>query len=140
MSLTNIYSRITSHHKYLYTLNYSFTLFGHKQPIIVKDNLAFTPDGMNQFGLTDVKGEPWRKMKRQLTPSFSVPRLKKNVETMNEVASQLTGYLHSIENREYVEVMDVTKKYFLNCIASIGFGLRIDCFGGKKSAFENAAE
>ena len=115
-------------------------MFGHTQPIIVKDNLAFTPDGMNQFGLTDVKGEPWRKMKRQLTPSFSVPRLKKNVETMNEVASQLTGYLHSIENREYVEVMDVTKKYFLNCIASIGFGLRIDCFGGKKSAFENAAE
>ena len=75
-------------------------------------HIAFTPDGMNQFGLADVKGEPWRKMKRQLTPSFSVPRLKKNVETMNEVANQLTGYLQSIENREYVEVIDFTKKYF----------------------------
>merc|ERR1712227_188931 len=103
-------------------------------------DLGFTPEGQNQFGLSDVKGEPWRKMKRQLTPSFSVPRLKKNVETMNEVASQLTGYLHSIENREYVEVLDFTKKYFLNCIASVGFGLRMDCFGEKKSGFEKAAE
>lgn len=103
-------------------------------------DLAFSPDGVNQFGLADVKGEPWKKMKRQLTPSFSVPRLKKNVETMNEVANQLTGYLQSIENREYVEVIDFTKKYFLNVIASVGFGLRIDCFGEKKSAFEKAAE
>lgn len=59
---------------------------------------------------------------------------------MNEVANQLTGYLQSIENREYVEVIDFTKKYFLNVIASVGFGLRIDCFGEKKSAFEKAAE
>ena len=102
--------------------------------------LGFTPDGMNQFGLADLKGDPWKKMKRQLTPSFSVPRLKKNVETMNEVANQLIGYLGSIENREYVEVLDFTKKYFLNCLASVGFGLRIDCFGEQKSSFEKSAE
>ena len=100
-------------------------------------NLAFFnsrfPDGQNQLGLADLKGEAWRKMKRQLTPSFSVPRLKKNVETMNEVGHRLTGYLHSNENREYVEVLDITKKYFLNCFASVGFGLRIDCFGEQKS-------
>ena len=40
----------------------------------------------NQCGLTDLKGERWWKMKRSVTPSFSTPRLKKNVPTMNEAA------------------------------------------------------
>ena len=41
---------------------------------------------VNQFGMADMRGEPWKKMKRQLTPSFSTPRLKKNVDTINEQA------------------------------------------------------
>merc|ERR1712061_644109 len=40
----------------------------------------------NQFGLADLKGERWWKMKRSVTPSFSTPRLKKNVPAMNEAA------------------------------------------------------
>ena len=96
-------------------------------------------------------------MKRQLTPSFSIPRLKKNVSTMNDVAykvrvhnttgdwddtvsSQLIGYLHSVEDREYVEALDFIRKYYLNCIAGVGFGLNIDCFTETKSSFEKAAE
>ena len=43
----------------------------------------------NEFGLADLKGEAWRKMKRQLTPSFSIPRLKKNVTTMNEIGNKV---------------------------------------------------
>ena len=43
----------------------------------------------NQFGLADLKGERWWKMKRSVTPSFSTPRLKKNVPTMNEAAHKV---------------------------------------------------
>ena len=43
----------------------------------------------DEFGLADLKGDAWKKMKRQLTPSFSTPRLKKNVATMNEVTNKV---------------------------------------------------
>ena len=43
----------------------------------------------NQFGLADLKGERWWKMKRSVTPSFSTPRLKKNVPAMNEAAHKV---------------------------------------------------
>jgi len=90
----------------------------------------------NQFGLADLKGERWWKMKRSVTPSFSTPRLKKNVPAMNEAAHKLVGYLHSIEDKEFVEAIDFLKKYYLNCIANVGFGFNIDCFDEKKSEFE----
>ena len=43
----------------------------------------------NQFGLADLKGERWWRMKRSVTPSFSTPRLKKNVPAMNEAAHKV---------------------------------------------------
>ena len=52
----------------------------------------------------------------------------------------MIGYLHSVEDREYVEALDFIRKYYLNCIAGVGFGLNIDCFTETKSSFEKAAE
>ena len=40
----------------------------------------------NSFGLADMRGESWRKLKRGLTANFSTPRLKKNIHHMNEAA------------------------------------------------------
>ena len=53
---------------------------------------------------------------------------------------QLVDYLHSQEDKEFVDGLDFSKKYFLNCIASVGFGLNIDCFGEKESSFEKNAK
>ena len=53
---------------------------------------------------------------------------------------QLINYLHSKENEEFVDGLDFSKKYFLSCIASVGFGLDVDCFGQKKSNFEKNAQ
>ena len=46
----------------------------------------------NQFGLADSKGETWKRMKKALTPSFSVPRLKKNVASMNQSATRVKNW------------------------------------------------
>jgi len=110
-----------------------FTDFGFNTP---------QPEGKeyNQFGLADLKGEPWRKLKRAITPSFSTPRLKKNVSSMNECAKKLVGYLDARTSKESVEVIEFTKKYYLSCIASIGFGFNIDCFGVQESTFEKHAK
>ena len=51
--------------------------------------LGFKPyeeNPKNSFGLADLRGESWRKLKRGLTASFSTPRLKKNIHHMNESA------------------------------------------------------
>ena len=40
----------------------------------------------NTFGLADLRGESWWKLKRGLTASFSTPRIKKNIHHMNESA------------------------------------------------------
>ena len=102
-----------------------------------------------------MRGESWKKLKKGLSASFSAPKLKKNIHQMNDAALkvsgqfleinlndvfQLVGYLQSIENNEFVEAMDFSKKYYLSCVASIGFGLNIDCFGEKKSTFEEKAK
>ena len=104
-----------------------------------------------------MRGESWRKLKRALTGSFSTPKLKKNIHHMNESALKvgsnlrnstllhyidtfkLVGYLHSIENNEFVEAKKFSGKYYLSCLATIGFGLNVDCFGEKKSTFEEKA-
>ena len=49
-------------------------------------------------------------------------------------------YLRSKEYEEFVDGLDFSKKYFLSCIASVGFGLNIDCFGENKSSFEKNAQ
>jgi len=105
-------------------------------------DFGFTPyeeNPVNTFGLADVRGESWWKLKRLLTANFSTPRLKKNIHHMNEAAQKLVGYLHSIENSEFVDPKEFSKKFYLSCLASIGFGLNIDCFGEKKSTFEEKA-
>lgn len=107
-----------------------FTDFGFK---------PYEENPKNSFGLADLRGESWRKLKRALTGSFSTPRLKKNIHHMNESALKLVGYLHSIENNEFVEAKKFSGKYYLSCLATIGFGLNVDCFGEKKSTFEEKA-
>ena len=45
---------------------------------------------INQFGLADLRGDTWKKMKRQLTPTMSIPRLKKNVSEMNDIGRKVS--------------------------------------------------
>jgi len=37
------------------------------------------------------------------------------------------------------DILSFIKKYYLSCIASVGFGLNIDCFSDKPSEFEKQA-
>ena len=54
--------------------------------------LGFAPlfeNQINQFGLADLRGDTWKRMKRQLTPTMSIPRLKKNVSEMNDIGRKV---------------------------------------------------
>jgi len=90
----------------------------------------------NQFGLASMKGDTWKKMKRMVGPPFSVPRLKKTMPAMNECGRKLESYLKSHQNDEFIDGVEFSKKYYMNTIASIVFGLDIDCYGPTESDFE----
>ena len=87
-------------------------------------------------------GSLWlaHKAKNKLTAALFLKIAEKKHTVLFNDVFQLVGYLHSIENNEFVEAVDFSKKYYLNCVASIGFGLNIDCFGEKKSTFEEKAK
>jgi len=96
----------------------------------------FVENAGNQFGVADLRGESWRKMKRMVTPPFSVPRLKKTLPAMNTCGHRLAGYLQSNQDKDQVDAVLFSKKFFMNCIASIGFGIDIDTYGDVESEFE----
>jgi len=90
----------------------------------------------NVFGIADMQGDHWKKMKKMVTPSFSVPRLKKTVPSMNIAAEKLVDYLKTVEQNSFINACDFTKKFYMTTIASVAFGLDIDCYGEKESKFE----
>ena len=90
----------------------------------------------NVFGIASMSGEPWKKMKKMVTAPFSVPRLKKTVPAMSECGQKLRKYLKAHENDEYVDAADFSRKFYLNTIASVVFGMDIDCYGEVESEFE----
>ena len=75
-------------------------------------------------------------MKRMVTPPFSVPRLKKTVPSMNVAAEKLRDYLKTTENEEFVNAVDFMKKFYITRIASVVFGMDIDCYGQTENEFE----
>ena len=66
-------------------------------------------------------------------PSESSYRIKK-------FFFQLVAYLLSQEKEDFVEILNFSKKFYLGCLASVGFGLNIDAFSEKKSEFEKNSE
>jgi len=104
-------------------------------------DLAFIPPEYlrkvgNVFGIADMTGEPWKKMKRMVTPPFSAPRLKKTVPAMNACAEKLGDHLKANAKNEFVDAADFTRKFYFSNIASVVFGTDIDCYGATESDFE----
>jgi len=90
----------------------------------------------NVFGLASLRGETWKKAKKMVTPPFSYPRLKKTVPALNECAEKLGKYVKCHEKDEYVDILDVARKFFMNTIASVVFGMDIDCYCEVETEFE----
>lgn len=112
----------------------SFTDFGF-QPVEYERRAG------NQFGLADMKGEEWRKTKRLVTPPFSIPRLKKSTGKIHENTERMIKHL-KIEGKNggTVDLGDATKKFCMNIVGNVGFGLDIDCFQNAANEFKLKAD
>lgn len=73
-------------------------------------------------------GEIWKRMRTTLTPAFTSGKIKAMFPTMIECGKSLEEYMRKfVENHETLEVCEILARYSTNIIASIGFGIELDC-------------
>ena len=88
------------------------------------------------FGLADLYGEKWKRLKGQVTPAFSMPRVRKATTSVNKVAEKMTKYMEeSVGKGEKIDLYTLTNQFAMTTIASIAFGVEIDCFKDGENEF-----
>lgn len=74
------------------------------------------------------RGEKWKYFRSKLTPTFSSGKIKAMFETIIKCGNSLEEYFQKFaESGETLEVREVFARFTTNVIASIGFGIEIDC-------------
>lgn len=74
-------------------------------------------------------GEKWREMRTKLSPTFTSGKIKAMFETIVECGKPLEKQLNKLANtQKEVEVRDLFARFTTNIIASVAFGIEINCF------------
>lgn len=81
-------------------------------------------------------GEKWKRMRTTLTPAFTSGKIKGMFPTMIDCGKSLEKYMNKYaENGDTVEVREMFELYATNLVASISFGIDIDCLADSDSEF-----
>lgn len=81
-------------------------------------------------------GEPWRNSRTKLSPTFTTGRLKAMFETIIKSGDSLDGLISEYaKSGEIVEIREVFARFATNVIASVSFGIEIDCIKYPNSEF-----
>nr|UZQ22243.1 cytochrome P450 CYP6MS8 [Sitophilus zeamais] len=101
---------------------------GHIDNIHPKDNLS-----MNLFGLY---GDPWKKLRSKLTPTFTSGKMKLMFDTLVEKTKGLEELVRShIKNNQPLDIKEVVARFTTDIIVSCAFGLESNCLGEAETEF-----
>ncbi|KAK4883202.1 hypothetical protein RN001_006521 [Aquatica leii] len=78
----------------------------------------------NPFSL---KGEKWKYARNQLTPCFTIKKLKAMFPLVNEVGKRAIKYLNNV-NLQGIEAKELSVKYTVDVVASCIFGMEGNSF------------
>lgn len=83
-----------------------------------------------------IGGEPWKNMRAKLSPTFTSGKLKAMFSTLVDSGVPLQKFLSkcAIEN-ESVEMREVSAQFATNIIASVAFGIDINCIDNPDTDF-----
>lgn len=118
------------------------------QNMLVKESLSFSHRGINTNENVDSmvaslflqNGEEWREMRRMLSPAFTTGRLKEMFGTIVKCADSLHEHLDGFaESDRTIEIAEVLACFTNNVIASVSFGIDIDCIKNPRSDFRKYA-
>ena len=89
-----------------------------------------------QLGLSDLRGEKWKTLRRLLSPGFSAPRVKKTIQAQNRISRLMVNHLRKQEEQgATIEIEEDIKKFAMTCIADVAFGIDADCFNDPENDF-----
>lgn len=75
-----------------------------------------------------LNGEMWQNLRTKLSPAFTSGKLKAMFSTLIDCGDSLQKYVAQVADaRELLEVRDICARYTTNVIASVAFGIDIDC-------------
>lgn len=104
--------------------------------VMVKDFQHFQDRGIYIDEVNDplsghllaLNGEKWKVVRGKLTPTFTSGKLKAMFSTLTDNGKSLIEFLDKrADDYETVEMREIFAQYTTNVIASVAFGLDIDC-------------
>lgn len=86
--------------------------------------------------LLAMNGEDWKNMRARLSPTFTSGKLKAMFSTLVAAGDPLQRYLAKCsKNNEDVEIREIAARFATNIIASVAFGIDIDCIDNPDNEF-----
>lgn len=74
------------------------------------------------------RGEKWKRLRTQFSPAFLTSKLKGMFETIVDCGKSLDKYISCIANtNKSIEMLEVFARFATNVIASVAFGINVDC-------------
>ncbi|XP_049788050.1 probable cytochrome P450 6a14 [Schistocerca cancellata] len=103
--------------------------------ILVKDFWTFQDRGIRvdereplSRHLFLLGGSKWRRLRAKLTPTFTSGKMKMMFQTMADCGREMGEVLEAAASRgEEVEMRELAARYATDVIASVAFGIEIDC-------------
>lgn len=86
--------------------------------------------------MSNFPGEKWKSLRAKLTPTFTSGKMKAICATLLECQPPFIKHMETVANTgETVEVRELTACYTTNAIASVAFGIDIDCLADPETPF-----
>lgn len=115
--------------------------------ILIKDFNYFPNRGIHVDEVNDplsghlfaLEDQKWKTLRSKLSPTFTSGKLKAMFPTLIECSKVLEEYLDKrVENKEEFEVRELSASHSTNVIASVAFGIDINCIYDSNEAFRVA--
>ncbi|XP_031625354.1 probable cytochrome P450 6d5 [Contarinia nasturtii] len=112
--------------------------------ILIKDFSHFPHRGIHcnedydilSGNLVSLPPEKWRNLRAKLTPTFTSGKLKAMFHTLLDCGSTLQSHLEKLANNgELLDVREIAASHATNVIASVGFGIDVDCINDPNNEF-----
>lgn len=112
--------------------------------ILVKDFQYFNSRGLYidekndpmSANLVSLKGEKWKNLRAKLTPTFTSGKLKAMFTTIVDCGNSFCEYLDNAAcTNKSIEIHELLAQYTTTVIASVAFGIDIDCIKEPNTKF-----
>lgn len=86
--------------------------------------------------MVHASGAKWRNLRQKLSPTFTTGKLKAMFSTMVDCSIPLQNYIaKNVLANKLIEMRDLSARYATNIIASVAFGIDVDCIADPDAEF-----